>query len=99
MTIFWESSSMLIEFSSRCYRPEQPVVLSRGAGEEVERVGRADCGAVSECDRPQPVDGDRERSPLHVCRVRHVTVRTPCMIVWCGSHTKWYVPFFNFTVH
>jgi hypothetical protein len=21
------------------------------------------------------------------------------MIVWCGSHTKWYVPFFNFTVH
>jgi hypothetical protein len=21
------------------------------------------------------------------------------MIVWCGSHTKWYVPFFSFTVH
>src|SRR4051812_36756225 len=21
------------------------------------------------------------------------------MIVWCGSQTKWYVPFFNFTVH
>src|SRR5258708_29760547 len=21
------------------------------------------------------------------------------MIVRCGSHTKWYVPFFNFTVH
>jgi hypothetical protein len=21
------------------------------------------------------------------------------MIVWCGSHTKWYVPLFNFTVH
>jgi hypothetical protein len=21
------------------------------------------------------------------------------MIVWCGSHTKWYVPFLNFTVH
>ena len=21
------------------------------------------------------------------------------MIVWCGSHMKWYVPFFNFTVH
>src|SRR3954468_16107674 len=21
------------------------------------------------------------------------------MIVWCGSQTKWYVPFFSFTVH
>jgi hypothetical protein len=21
------------------------------------------------------------------------------MIVRCGSHTKWYVPFFSFTVH
>jgi hypothetical protein len=21
------------------------------------------------------------------------------MIVWGGSHTKWYVPFFSFTVH
>src|SRR3954452_24712144 len=35
---------------------------------------------------------------LGLCR-RHVTLRTPCMIVRCGSHTKWYVPFFNFTVH
>src|SRR3954471_11797810 len=32
-------------------------------------------------------------------RRSHVTLRTPCMIVRCGSHTKWYVPFFNFTVH
>src|SRR3954451_4577696 len=30
---------------------------------------------------------------------RHVTVRTPCMIVRCGSQTKRYVPFFNLTIH
>src|SRR5436189_4986337 len=38
------------------------------------------------------------RNGCCACR-RHETLRTPCMIVWCGSHTKWYVPFFNFTVH
>src|SRR3954452_4479063 len=32
-------------------------------------------------------------------RRSHVTLRTPCMIVRCGSHTKWYVPFFNLSVH
>ena len=27
-----------------------------------------------------------------------VTFSTPCMIVRWGSQTKWYVPFFSFTV-
>src|SRR5207244_6130340 len=54
-----DASRAASQQSSRCDRSEQPVLLSGGPGEEVERVGRAGRGAVSERDRPQPVDCDR----------------------------------------
>src|SRR4051794_5978749 len=40
-------------------RPVEPVRLAAGAGEEVERRGRAGGGVVAERDPPQPREGDR----------------------------------------